>query len=482
MKIGRNDPCPCGSGKKYKKCCLNKVNSPDDFFYRRVSKAYQSLMSKLLDFAVRAFGEEIIPAATVEFLSFDNELVTGELLEELSTVSIPWILFHWFLRPETEEEKSDPWMFHSIAEIYEMEEGDELDALEKRILEACIESPFSFYEVISLKSGSGIRLRDILCGYEYNVTEKMGSRQLKLGDILFARIIKIDKIYMLSGSSPIAIPPRYKPVIIRMRNYLSGDIKPVPYDLIYEYEDELRHAFLQIYSKLVTPPRLYNSDGDPIVFHKLLYDIDDPEETFKALLPLCPAEDEESLRKAGTLDASGRLVKVEFPWLRGGHKLNAAIDNTILGTIKIDNHRMVVEVNSKQRAETIKTEIKSRLGDRAKYKATEVTPQESLLKNTTNKKFPPNKRENDLLINPEIRRKIEQMISQDWEEWIDQPIPFLGGKTPREAVKSPEGKESVEALLLDAERTAINDKDTGEFELRCISKVRKKLELEKKKT
>jgi len=22
-RIGRNDPCPCGSGKKYKKCCLH---------------------------------------------------------------------------------------------------------------------------------------------------------------------------------------------------------------------------------------------------------------------------------------------------------------------------------------------------------------------------------------------------------------------------------------------------------------------------
>lgn len=22
MSIGRNDPCPCGSSKKYKKCCL----------------------------------------------------------------------------------------------------------------------------------------------------------------------------------------------------------------------------------------------------------------------------------------------------------------------------------------------------------------------------------------------------------------------------------------------------------------------------
>ena len=24
-KIGRNDPCPCGSGKKYKKCCMGKI-------------------------------------------------------------------------------------------------------------------------------------------------------------------------------------------------------------------------------------------------------------------------------------------------------------------------------------------------------------------------------------------------------------------------------------------------------------------------
>ena len=25
-KIGRNDPCPCGSGRKYKKCCLNLLD------------------------------------------------------------------------------------------------------------------------------------------------------------------------------------------------------------------------------------------------------------------------------------------------------------------------------------------------------------------------------------------------------------------------------------------------------------------------
>lgn len=23
-KVGRNDPCPCGSNKKYKKCCISR--------------------------------------------------------------------------------------------------------------------------------------------------------------------------------------------------------------------------------------------------------------------------------------------------------------------------------------------------------------------------------------------------------------------------------------------------------------------------
>jgi len=32
-KIGRNDSCPCGSGKKYKKCCLGKTqNHPEPRF------------------------------------------------------------------------------------------------------------------------------------------------------------------------------------------------------------------------------------------------------------------------------------------------------------------------------------------------------------------------------------------------------------------------------------------------------------------
>ena len=31
LRLNRNDPCPCGSGKKYKKCCLEKDLAPSSF-------------------------------------------------------------------------------------------------------------------------------------------------------------------------------------------------------------------------------------------------------------------------------------------------------------------------------------------------------------------------------------------------------------------------------------------------------------------
>ena len=31
-KVGRNDPCPCGSGRKYKVCCMRKTEGGDDIF------------------------------------------------------------------------------------------------------------------------------------------------------------------------------------------------------------------------------------------------------------------------------------------------------------------------------------------------------------------------------------------------------------------------------------------------------------------
>jgi hypothetical protein len=42
VKIRRNDPCLCGSGKKYKNCCLKKNITPNQRFPERVVKDYGS--------------------------------------------------------------------------------------------------------------------------------------------------------------------------------------------------------------------------------------------------------------------------------------------------------------------------------------------------------------------------------------------------------------------------------------------------------
>ena len=49
MIVGRNDLCPCGSGKKYKKCCLQKENVTQiqeykiERFYQQKHKLVQQL-------------------------------------------------------------------------------------------------------------------------------------------------------------------------------------------------------------------------------------------------------------------------------------------------------------------------------------------------------------------------------------------------------------------------------------------------------
>ncbi|MCD8503148.1 MAG: SEC-C domain-containing protein [Bacillaceae bacterium] len=61
MNANRNQPCPCGSGKKFKKCCLNKQNViqlhevKEERFYQQK----QRMVGNVRDFLDRnqSFGE-----------------------------------------------------------------------------------------------------------------------------------------------------------------------------------------------------------------------------------------------------------------------------------------------------------------------------------------------------------------------------------------------------------------------------------------
>jgi hypothetical protein len=47
MNIGRNDPCPCGSGKKYKKCCEGKKPEPKKFTAQVISSGMDQTTNKI---------------------------------------------------------------------------------------------------------------------------------------------------------------------------------------------------------------------------------------------------------------------------------------------------------------------------------------------------------------------------------------------------------------------------------------------------
>jgi hypothetical protein len=79
VKIGRNTPCPCGSGKKYKKCCMNKHNAqptqpPGN---RRIHWSLEEIESLSTDEIVsklRSFG---VPFETAQFLEDVKKFYSG---------------------------------------------------------------------------------------------------------------------------------------------------------------------------------------------------------------------------------------------------------------------------------------------------------------------------------------------------------------------------------------------------------------------
>ena len=60
----------------------------------------------------------------------------------------------------------------------------------------------------------------------------------------------------------------------------------------------------------------------------------------------------------------------------------------------------------------------------------------------------------DILRDPEVRKQIQEKVQKQVEAWAYEKIPALGGRTPMQAVGDPDGREIVEALLLDWERRA----------------------------
>ena len=95
MKVGRNQPCPCGSGKKYKKCCLGKEKVSSDLLYTRLGEAHDRLAHRLMRFGLKEYGEEALGVALDEFMAWPDEEISDGDLADHEPLFYPWFIFNW---------------------------------------------------------------------------------------------------------------------------------------------------------------------------------------------------------------------------------------------------------------------------------------------------------------------------------------------------------------------------------------------------
>jgi hypothetical protein len=389
-----------------------------------------------------------------------------ELLEQSSDelqVFMPYFLFQWDpdrpSRSKTAHRRGGV-----VARWYMLEKSKQLTAMERLFLDQAATQPMSFYEVLWSVPGDRVAVRDVLIGGVAEVIERSGSRTMRSGDLIYAQLWYQPEFAVFGSTAPLAIPPDKKVEVIELRKKLRKKItkqnRNLNADDLLRYSATIRAVYLDIRDALHAPLRLANTDGDPLIFHTLTFRIESADAAFEALAPLAVGRSREELLDDAERDESGKLRSVDFDWIREGNRKFKSWDNTILGHIKLSAKRLIAEVNSENRAKRLRKEIEKRLGSIGVHQSTVAQTLEELRKNTPQDSEEAELHEAEmeaLLADPEARKFLQATTQKQTESWVHEKIPALGGRTPIEAVRDPDGKEAVEALLAHWERHDENE-------------------------
>lgn len=479
MSIGRNEPCPCGSGRKYKKCCLRRGPDPINYMKQKLDRFHERVVGELFRHAERIFSREAIESAAEEFFGWpDEEEIESFDLDDHALVFYPWFLFKWRIESADGASSLVGPRDQSITQSYLQTHGRKLDPVEREYLERFGGAPFSFFEITAVEPGKSISLRDLLLERDHHVFEKSASQTLHKGDVVFGSAFEAGGIGLLGALGMIAFRPSAKVDILAIRKMMDlATNGRITADTLEEYDMELRDLFLDLFMDRTAMPDFCNSNGDKLSFHTLKYDISSPRQVFDALKGLSSGfASEGELLEEAEFDADGCLRKVEIPWLLPAK--HGGMENTLHGRLFIDGAKMSCEVNSAERAERLRAIIGQNLSvEEAKFKTTVIQSARTMMRDAPPVPVPDGEHE-ELMKHPELRTHIEQMMRKHWEAWPDMELPALRGRTPREAVRDESGRQQVNALLEEAEYNCRSSKGTA-GSLEDLQRVRRTLGLEK---
>jgi hypothetical protein len=197
LRSGRNDPCPCGSGRKYKTCCLNR-----DRTARLRGMAWredeQAALQKLMAFAQRA---EFRAQITVAFNLFWNGSYGGAGAEALERDEVGRFL-EWYAYDYRMEGSGK-----RAIELFAEQVGPALPPGDRERLAVWLRSYLGLYRIAGTPGPELLAVVDTLQGNELVVWDRGLGRLGRRADLVLGRILRSSEPAHFSWAA-IVLPAR----------------------------------------------------------------------------------------------------------------------------------------------------------------------------------------------------------------------------------------------------------------------------------
>jgi hypothetical protein len=454
VKPGRNDPCWCGSGKKYKKCHLTsdeekerarreggrereREDTADDGEFAPEGKSTgDPLHKRLMDFlagaAVDWRGRAESREAQKLYFGDGNDAEQQDLLESG--------FFEWFLydyRPRRTGK--------TMVEEYLERRGASLSAQERALLEAWRAARYGLYEVQRVEEGTGIELKDVFEGDVFFVHDVSSSRELVSWDAIFSRVEEWEGRRLFTGNGVI-VPRRLLPEIVSQIETESRDAG----QRAAEYVRANSHRWYRLLRDRANEKRqdlkIVTAEGDDLEFCSATYTVRDQAAVADRLSKAGAFEETTNADDAPGVRRFGWLEAVKGP-------------RRSYGSIELSTSELRLECTSRRRLEIGRQLIQKSAGEWLQHRGDSFKSVDALRKEASRggrREQPENK------LPPQVEREIIQKYkAEHYSTWADQPLPALEGKTPRQAVKSAVGRRAVEELLRDFENGEERNRKRG---------------------
>jgi hypothetical protein len=195
--IGRNNPCPCGSGKKYKQC-HGPIDAERASAQRKLKQAPDTLWPKLMD-ALDQFGTAV--PATLNL--FWNGAYSARDIQELDQQEDRGSerFLTWFAFDAVNESGQTP-----VQQIIADPSALELSDAERQVLAGWADVRLQPYEVVEIHKGKGLRVRTLFGETLLDVEDHAAAKRLQVGEVLITHLVPAADTYVIAGAAALLTP------------------------------------------------------------------------------------------------------------------------------------------------------------------------------------------------------------------------------------------------------------------------------------